>query len=100
MTHWLLSYIVRDICMSPFHSDLYLLVLAKRGHNVGILLPLVDAWPSHGLPYGISKFLSQNCAGILEWCNEDHEFLRCSVFFLDFELNVALNTVSIQPNFF
>lgn len=45
--------------MSPFHSDLYLLVLAKRGHNVGILLPLVDAWPSHGLPYGISKFLSQ-----------------------------------------
>ena len=61
MTHWLLSYIVRDICMSPFHSDLYLLVLAKRGHNVGILLPLVDAWPSHGLPYGISKFLSQNC---------------------------------------
>lgn len=86
--------------MSPFHSDLYLLVLAKRGHNVGILLPLVDAWPSHGLPYGISKFLSQNCAGILEWCNEAHEFLRCSVFFLDFELNVALNTVSIQPNFF
>ena len=59
MTHWLLSYIVRDICMSPFHSDLYLLVLAKRGHTVGILLPLVDAWPSHGLPYGISKFLSQ-----------------------------------------
>ena len=86
--------------MSPFHSDLYLLVLAKRGHNVGILLPLVDAWPSHGLPYGISKFLSQNGAGILEWCNEAHEFLCCSVFFLDFELNVALNTVSIQPNYF